>query len=132
MLIAVLRSAAITCGPAPVSSSAMPTMPTAVGYPAEKGAARCPAPPLPGGALGADGAGRVGLVVGRGCGRALVLVRREVDVLVEVSQRVIGRQEGVIRAGHARHPGAGTPDREVSVAPSMVISGRAHSTRPSR
>src|SRR4051794_15198667 len=58
--------------------------------------------PLPRGSLGADGAGRVGLVVGGSSGRALVLVRGEVGgVLVEVSQRVVGRQEGVIRTGHA-------------------------------
>src|SRR4051794_40718534 len=92
--------------------------------------------PLPGGDLGADGAGRVGLVVRRGCGRALVLVRGEVDVLVEVSQRVVGRQEGVIWAGHARHPGAGTPDREVPVAPSSIetrppaVSSAASSRSP--
>src|SRR4051794_38165105 len=89
----------------------------------EQGAAWCPTPPLPRGGLGADGPGRVGLVVGRGCGRAVVLVGREVDGLVEVSQRVVRRQEGIIRASHARHPGAGTPDREVPAAPSKNMKG---------
>src|SRR3954453_17371637 len=60
------------------------------------------ASPLPRGSLGADGAGRGGLVFGGSSGRALVLVQGEVGgVLVEGSQRVVGRQEGVIRTGHA-------------------------------